>query len=314
MTWTSKFDYIKARSFEEVLSLWSQRSPVGVEIGQNRLSEHIGYIAGGNGLPKDGVSYIGPIESRTLISELYCGVAKAFNLSFHAQTLAKKFAFTNGSLHSFNSLIQFMLAIMSIFGVFVIRIGGKYFVLDVFPWLGHLKEDRHLRKQYGANWWQYARVIADSKETIDQREIVILFQRCLRMATAVGWKEILVAQLIRCEQRWFNRPRNNILYNFTGWTGSPDLIAALETDVSSLLRNAARNIFDYDAQTAFGSLPQSLLLGSFLTHVWANFRSSVIMELNGQAAPEYPAVGDPSLIGLIAEFEGALTAVLSESV
>jgi hypothetical protein len=72
------------------------------------------------------------------------------------------------------------------------------------------------------------------------------------MATAVGWKEILVAQLIDCEQRWFNRPRNNILYNFTGWTGSPDLIAALDTDVSSLLRYAARSIFDYDAQTTFG--------------------------------------------------------------
>lgn len=314
MTWARKFDHVGARRFEDVLTLWSQRSPVGIEIGQDRLAEHIRYITDGNGLPKDGVSYIGPIESRTLISELYCGVAKAFNLSFHAQTLAKTLAFTNGSLHSFNSLIQFMFAIMSILGVFVIRVGGKYFVLDVFPWLGHVREDRQLRKRYGEHWWRYARVIADSKETIDQREIVILFQRCLRMATAVGWKEILVTQLIGCEQRWFNRPRNNILYNFTGWTGSPDLIAALDTDVSSLLRNAALSIFDYDAQTAFGSLPQSLLLGSFLSHVWAKFRNSVIMELNGRTAPEFPAVGDPSLIGLIAEFEGALSAVLSESV
>jgi len=222
VTWARKFDHVGARSFDDVLSLWSQRSPVGIEIGQDRLAEHIQHIAGEEELPKDGAKYIGPIESRTLVSELYCGVAKAFNLSFHAQTLAKKHAFTNGSLHSFNSLIQFMLAIMSIFGVFVIRIGGKYFVLDVFPWLGHLKEDRRLNKQYGANWWQYARVIADNKETIDQREIVVLFQRCLRMATAVGWKEILVNQLIGCEQRWFSRPRNNILYNFTGWTGSSD--------------------------------------------------------------------------------------------
>lgn len=71
------------------------------------------------------------------------------------------------------------------------------------------------------------------------------------------------------------------------------MIAALETDVSALLRNATQSIFDYDAQTAFGSLPQSLLLGSFLTHVWANFCSSVVMELNGRTAPEYPAVGDP---------------------
>jgi hypothetical protein len=314
VTWARKFDHVGARRFEDVLDLWSQRSPVGIEIGQDRLAEHIDHIAGEQELPNDGARYIGPIESRTLISELYCGVAKAFNLSFHAQTLAKNQAFTNGSLHSFNSLLQFMLAIMSILGVFVIRIGGKYFVLDVFPWLGHLKEDRRLLKQYGADWWRYARVISDSKETIEQREIVVLFQRCLRMTTAVGWKEILVSQLIDCEQRWFNRPRNNILYNFTGWTGSPDLIAALETDVSSLLRDAARSIFDYDAQTAFGSLPQSLLLGSFLTHVWTDFRGSVVMELNGQAAPEYPAVGDPALIGLIAEFEGALTAMLSESV
>jgi len=279
-----------------------------------RLSNITKYITGGKPIPNSILVSLDEAAFNTLISELYCGVAKSFNLSFHAQILAKTLAFTNGSLHLFNGLIQFMLAIMSIFGVLVIRFGGKYFVLDVFPWLGHSKEDRQLRKRYGENRWRYARIIADSKEIIDQREIVILFQRCLRMATAVGWKEILVAQLIGCEQRWFNRPRNNILYNFTGWTGSPDLIAAMETDVTSLLRNAARSIFDYDAQTAFDSLPQSLLLGSFLTDVWANFRSSVIMELNGQAAPEYPAVGDPSLIGLIAEFEGALTAVLSESV
>jgi hypothetical protein len=313
VTWTRKFDHVGARRFEDVLNLWSRRSPVGIEIGQDRLAEHIEYIAGQEGLPKDGAQYIGPIESRALISELYCGVAKAFNLSFHAQTLAKRQAFTNGSLHSFNSLMQFMLGIMSIFGVFIIRIGGRYFVLDVFPSLGHLKEDRRLSKQYGADWRRYARIISDSKQTIEQGEIVILFQRCLRMTTVHGWKEILVTQLIDCEQRWFNRPRNNILYNFTGWTESPDLISALETDVSSLLRDAARSIFDYEAQTAFGSLPQSLLLGSFLTHVWAKFRASVVMELNGQAAPEYPTVGDPSLIGLIAEFEGALTTVLSES-
>ena len=134
------------------------------------------------------------------------------------------------------------------------------------------------------------------------------------MTTGVGWKEILVTQLIHCEQKWFNRPRNNILYNFTGWSETPDLIAALEADVSSLLRDAARNIFDYDAQTRFGSLPQSLLLGSLLTRVWSEFRSSVAMELDGQAAPEFPAVGDPSLVGLIAEFEGALATVLADSV
>lgn len=313
MAWARKFDHVGARRFEDVLTRWSQRSPVGIEIGQDRLAEHIEYIADKEELPEDGAGYIGPIESRTLISELYCGVAKAFNLSFHAQTLAKSQAFTNGSLHSFNSLMQFMLAIMSILGVFVVRIGSKYFVLDVFPWLGHVKEDRRLLKQFGADWWRYARIISDSKAIIEQREIVILFQRCLRMSTAVGWKEILVSQLIGCEQKWFNRPRNNILYNFTGWTGSPDLISALETDVSSLLRDAARSIFDHDAQIAFGSLPQSLLLGSFLTHAWDNFRSSVVMELNGQAAPEYPTVGDPLLIGLIAEFERALTTVLSES-
>lgn len=99
------YDHVGARRFEDILSLWSQRSPVGIEIGQGRLAEHIEHIAGEEELPKNGARYIGPVES-----ELYCGVAKAFNLSFHAQTLAKNQAFTNGSLHSFNSLIQFMLA------------------------------------------------------------------------------------------------------------------------------------------------------------------------------------------------------------
>src|SRR5579859_87546 len=111
MTWARKFDYIGARRFDDILRLWSQRSPVGIEIAQGRLAEHIGHLAGDDPLPADGTRFVGPIESRTLISELYCGVSKAFNLSFHAQTLAKSRAFTNGSLHSFNSIIQFMLAI-----------------------------------------------------------------------------------------------------------------------------------------------------------------------------------------------------------
>jgi hypothetical protein len=192
----------------------------------------------------------------------------------------------------------------------VIRIRGRYFVLDVVPWLGYLKEDRNLRKTYGDHWWRYGRLIGDRKETIEQSEIVILFQRCLRIVTATGWKETLVRQLIDVEQRWFNRPRNNILYNFTGWTDSADLTCAVDNDVSALLKTAARNIFDYEAQAAFGPLPQSLLLGSFLGHTWTVFRDSVSMELNGVVAPEFPDIANALLIG---EFEKILNEELSES-
>jgi hypothetical protein len=308
VTWSNKFDYIKARRFNDVLTFWSRRSPVGIEIGQNRLAEHLAHIAGNDGLPKDGIGFLGPVESRTLISELYCGVTKAFNLNFHAQLLATSRAFTNGSLHSFNSVIQFMCAIMSLFGVFIVRIGGKYFVVDVFPWLGHMKEDRKLSDQFGENWWQYARIIADKKETIEQGEIVVLFQRCLRITTSTGWKEVLVNQLIGCRGRWFNRPRNNILYNFTGWTESLDLTDASDEDVSSILRAAAQSIFDTDAQMAFGPLPQSLLLGSLLMRIWIDFRTSVAMELNGATANEFPPVGHASLL---LEFESAMDDLLS---
>jgi hypothetical protein len=219
-------------------------------------------------------------------------------------------AFSNGSLYSFNSLLQFMLAIIAMFGIFIVRIRGKYSVVDVFPWLGHPKADRELYKQYGKEWWRYARIISDKKATIEQREIVILFQRCLRISSAAGWKETLVTQLIRCEERWFNRPRNNIVYNFTGWTDTPDLLAAVDVDVSALLRSAARSIFDYEAQRAFGSLPQSLLLGSMLAKIWSGFREVVVMELEGKPAPYLPAVGDMSLIG---EFENALNELLSDA-
>jgi hypothetical protein len=311
VTWSNKFDYIRARRFDELLSFWGRRSPVGIEIGQNRLAEHIEYVSRKTGLPQNGVGYLGPIDSRTLVSELYCGVTKAFNLSFHAQWLAKNQAFTNGSLHSFNSVIQFMCAIMSVFGVFIIRIGGKYFVVDVFPWFGYLKEDRNLSKRFGEDWWRYARIIADKKETIEQREIAALFQRCLKVASVIGWREVLVGQLIDCENRWFNRPRNNILYNFTGWTESADLMNAETTDIGALLRTAVRTLFDPDAQMAFGPLPQSLLLGSLLTRVWSDFRESVVMELNGVSVSEFPPVGDSSLIG---EFESVVDDMISSAV
>jgi hypothetical protein len=204
-----------------------------------------------------------------------------------------------------------MMAIMSVFGIFVIRIGGKYFVLDVFPWLGNPKEGRQLSKQYGDDWWRYARVIADKKDIIEQSEIATLFRRCLRVISAVGWPEVIVKQLIECETRWINRPRNNILYNFTGWTDSRDLVEGLDIDLELLLKNAVRTIFDPDAQIAYGPLPQSLLLGSLFLQVWSSFRGSVAMELNGQPAPEFPAITDSGLIGA---FEVALRDELARAV
>ena len=219
-------------------------------------------------------------------------------------------AYTNGSLHSFNSTLQIMLAIMSILGVFIVRVDGKYFLLDVFPWFGHAKEDRQMKRHYGDDWWRYGRVVADTKSIIEQGEIVILFQRCLRMVSGVGWRETIITQLVNCEERWFNRPRNNILYNFTGWTDTPDLVSAEDTDLNGLLKAAVTDIFDPDAQTAFGPLPQSLLLMSLLTSVWSTFRGSVAIELNGLEAPEFPPVGENSLIAL---FENVLAEMLARS-
>lgn len=309
MTWTRKFEHIGARSFDEVLSLWARRSPIGIELGQHRLAEHIDNLTNGN-LPVDGSAIIGPIEARSLISELYCGGSKATNLNLHAQLLSSTHSFTNGSIHSFNSLIQFMMAIISIFGVFIIRLGGKYFVVDVFPWLGHPNDARSFRKSYGDNWWRYARILSDSKEIIEQKEIVALFQRCLRITTGVGWPEILIKQLIHCESRWLNRPRNNILYNFTGWTETQDLLGGLDVEFPILLRSAARTIFDPDEQTAFGSLPQSLLLGSMFLRIWREFRGVVAMDLNGLPAPELPEIVDA---GLIEQFEAILAEELASA-
>jgi hypothetical protein len=283
---------------------------VGIEIGQERLADHVEYLANKGKLPNDGAEYIGPIESRALVSELYCGASKALNFSFHAQNLAANRAFTNGSVHSFNSLLQFMLAIVSIFGVFIIRQGGKYFILDVFPWMGKRKEDKRLSKAYGSDWWKYGRIISDAKEIIEQNEIVALFQRCLRVVSGVGWREVLVSQLIACEARWMNRPRNNILYNFTGWTQYQDLIGVSETDLPVLLKAAARSIFDPDEQTAYGPLPQSLLVGALFIQAWKEFRRAVAMEIAGVPAPEFPDLVNS---GLIEAFETALNAELASS-
>lgn len=308
MTWINKFDYVKHRQFEEVLEQWAARSPVGVEVGQHPLANHISELVSAAELKNDGVQYIGPIESRPLLSEIYVGVTKAFNLNFHAQGWANSSAYTNGSLHAFNSVVQFMLAIISLFGIFVIRIGGRYFVVDVFPWLGHLKENKRLEKQFGKNWSQYARIISDPKQIIEQGEIVALFQRCLRVVTGLQWKDVLVNQLIEAEGKWFNRPRNSILYNFTGWSDEADIRLKSTSDCSTIIRSAAASIFDFDMQCRYGPLPQSLLLGSFLKHTWAEFRKAMYIQIAGTDAPEYPAVGQDMLI---AEFEGELDKLLN---
>lgn len=204
-----------------------------------------------------------------------------------------------------------MLAIISIFGVFIIRVGGKYYIVDVFPWSGYSnKERRQLEKQFGSDWWRFARVIADKKETLEQREITALFQRCLRIITGVGWREVIVSQLSSCGGLWFNRPRNHILYNFTGWSQASDLMAEHDGNVRDILREAVESVFDPDAQTAYGCLPQSLLMGSLLTRIWKDFRETVAIQLAGDIAPEFPAVGTNSLI---VEFENIMNELLSRA-
>jgi hypothetical protein len=309
VAWANKVEHIGARSYAELLTQWAKRSPVGIELGQSRLSEHIAAFAEDTALPTNGASFIGPIESRPLLSEIYCGVTKAFNLNLHAQDLAIKAAYTNGSLHSFNSIVQFMLAIMALFGVFIIRIGGRYYILDVFPSSGRPKEEKILKKQFGNNWWLYGRIIADTKETIEQKETVLLFQRCLRVVSGVGWREAIIGELIDCKPRWFNRSRNNILYNFTGWTATADLTGRKAVDIPSILREAARDIFDPDAQVPFGPLPKSLLLGSLLLKVWGPFTDTVVMEMNGVVAPPFPTLDDANLI---LAFQSQLETLLKE--
>jgi hypothetical protein len=301
MSWERKFESIGQRNFDDILSFWSRRSPVGIELGQSFLADHLAALAREEGLPKDGSKYIGPVDSRALVSELYCGITKSFNLSFHSQMLAKQDAFTNGSIHSFNCVIQFMFSIIALFGIFVIRIGGKYYIVDMFPWFGHRKEDNRLRKQFGEQWWNYCRVTSDTKETFEQREIILLFKRCIRMVTIVDWREFLIEGLLECPPKWFNRPRNNILYNFTGWTGCSDLMTAANTDCTKLLPAAVLSIFDVEAQMTYGPLPQSLLLAYLLLPIWEKFRGVVTMELDGQPAPNFPSVGASNLMAVFEE-------------
>lgn len=304
MTWERKFENIKARKFDDVIGQWARRSPASIEIGQHSLSNHIFEIVEPALIPLDGQTFIGPIESRPLFSELYFGVTKAFNLNFNAQRWSQSRAYTNGSLHSFCSVIQIMQAIMALFGVFIVRSKGKYYVVDLFPWFGHNKEDRAMRKNFGDAWWQYGRIISDKKTLIHQDEIVLLFQRCLRVVTVQEvWQEAIIGELSACEQSWFNRPRNNVMYNFSGWLDNSDLTRSYTKDCVEVVRAAAASIFDVESLIAVGSLPQSLLLASLLGKIWERLAGAISLELGGKAIDMLPQVGDRSLI---THFESAL--------
>src|SRR5437588_13048669 len=108
MAWPNKFENIGQRSYDDVLDYWARRAPVAIEVGQHPLSNHISDIAEPTELPTNGGVIIGPVESRPLLSELYVGVMKAFNVNFHAQSWSKAGAYSNGSLHAFNSTFQTM--------------------------------------------------------------------------------------------------------------------------------------------------------------------------------------------------------------
>jgi hypothetical protein len=189
-----------------------------------------------------------------------------------------------------------MLGIMSIFGVFVIRVDSKYLLLDVFPDIAEIPPARELRRAHPDDWHRYGRVIGDRKELIEQSELISLFKRCLRVVSVEFWREWIIKELIKVDNSWYNRPRNNILYNFSTWTEVDPIDRVVAIESQGVLLEAARNLFDRDHQNKIGSIAQSLLIVLLLRRVWEELRNSVVLNVGEGPASLEPTVGTNQLV------------------
>jgi hypothetical protein len=116
-------------------------------------------------------------------------------------------------------------ALLGMLGVYIVKIGEYFCVLDVFPFGREARDRRNFAKQHG-NPIDPAKLIFRAKgDPIEQRHIWTVLRRVLRVTSFGAGEERYASTLLSIKDKGLGRSRNETLYQNVGWPFDFDLLS-----------------------------------------------------------------------------------------
>lgn len=246
MAWIHRADNIRKRDWTDVLDRWSEfgisfdtAHYLSASLEQTIESGLSAQLVAGNEIQ------ISEFDQRLpFLSELVFSQIKANHAFMCAiQQIAAGNA-TWGVTDAYHASMLLMRSILAAFGVFICRVHDRNVLVDTFPWMGRIDEQRKFKKQH-RNWERCAAVISCTSKDFRQADLFSLFQRVLNISTVPThvWPEVIIRNIISTHKTHFSSSRNQLIYGSRFWFHPDDLMG--ECLSLNWVTQAQRNIAAY---------------------------------------------------------------------
>jgi hypothetical protein len=246
MTWSRRAENIRKRDWADVLDQWAE---FGAEFDTARylrgsLERSIESLSSADALAGNNVCVVEFEQRVTFLSELVFSQVKSNHAFICAIQRIKEGNATWGVTDAYHAAMLLMRSILAAFGVFICRAYNRMVLVDAFPWLGRLDEEKKFKKQH-KNWKRCAAVISSVSRDFTQTDLYGLFQRVITISTVPPevWPEIVVQNILNTEKTHFSSSRNQLIYGSRFWFNPDDLLG--ECLSLRWVTEAQRNIAAY---------------------------------------------------------------------
>lgn len=227
MSWSYRVDNIRQRDWTELLNLWADFG-VGFDTS-DYLNSSLEALVEAETTPESLAGnniLIVPFEERIpFVSELVFSQVKANHALLCATERVLSGRASWGVADAYHASMLLMRSILAAFGVFVCRVHDRNVVVDAFPWLGRIDDQKNFMRRH-KNWKNCAAVISSTSKNIEQADLFGLFQRVVNVSTVPAnvWPEIVVQNILSTKKTHFSHSRNQLIYGSRFWFNTDDLL------------------------------------------------------------------------------------------
>ncbi|MGA2818498.1 MAG: hypothetical protein ABSE67_19855, partial [Xanthobacteraceae bacterium] len=184
MSWNHRADNIRQRDWNDLLDLWAEFG-AGFDTSQyttNSLEQLVQAVATPSSLVGNNVNVLEFEQRVSFVSELVFSQVKANHAFICATQRITSGNASWGVTDAYHASMLLMRSILAAFGIFVCRIHDRNILVDPFPWLGRVDDQKRFKKQH-RNWKKCAAVISCTSRNFEQADLYALFQRVLNVST-----------------------------------------------------------------------------------------------------------------------------------
>jgi len=173
MSWSRRADNIRARDWSELLNHWAAFG-AGFDTAQyvtNSLEVSVEGALEPSALVGNNLCIVEFDQRAPFVSELVFSQIKANHVLLCAVQRIGSGHATWGVTDAYHASLLLMRSIMAALGVFVCRAHERSILVDAFPWLGRLDDQKKFKKKY-RRWINCAAIISCTAKTLEQAGFV----------------------------------------------------------------------------------------------------------------------------------------------